>query len=164
MQRTSPGQTAKFSKFQEGFRSNLSKMGGRFTKTRRNILRIVSNKKGHFSAEDIHAELRDRGASASLASVYRTLPLLVECGIIRRTSISEETASGGNVYETIAHRTHHDHLVCTACGARVEFVYEAIEVLQEAVARQHGFELTGHNLELVGVCGQCRTEDEGPKR
>ena len=56
-----------------------------------------------------------------------------------------------------AHRDHehHDHLVCSRCGKKVEFSYQAIEILQEAVAREHGFTLESHHFELIGICPDC---------
>jgi Fur family ferric uptake transcriptional regulator len=123
-------------------------------------MRAICNFPGHFSAEDLQQALSKSGKSISLPTIYRNLPVLVEAGIIRRTSLLEEASSQAATYEHIYGKPHHDHLLCVGCGARVEFVYPAIEVLQEAVAREHGFELTGHHLELVGLCPACRSDDD----
>jgi Fur family transcriptional regulator, ferric uptake regulator len=66
-------------------------------------------------------------------------------------------------YEAIFGREHHDHLICRRCGKVVELEYEAIEVLQRAVAARHGFELDEHQLQLIGRCGACRSS-EWPER
>jgi Fur family ferric uptake transcriptional regulator len=62
-------------------------------------------------------------------------------------------------YERAWKDEHHDHLICTKCGKVVEFEYPAIDVLQEAVAGEHGFLLTDHHLELMGVCRECQARD-----
>jgi Fur family ferric uptake transcriptional regulator len=145
-------------------RVKLSKSGGRVTKERVALMRSICNYDGHFSAEDLQRTLLESGVKVSLPTVYRNLPVLVEAGIIRRTSLLEEASSQAATYEHIYGKPHHDHLLCVGCGARVEFVYPAIEVLQEAVAREHGYELTGHHLELVGLCPACRGNGAGERR
>jgi len=75
--------------------------------------------------------------------------------VIRRTCVTENVAW----YERAWKAEHHDHLICTECGRVVEFEYPAIDVLQEAVAGEHGFLLTDHHLELMGVCRECQTRD-----
>jgi len=142
----------------------LTKIGGRVTKERIALMRIICNYSGHFSAVDLQTALVAEGIKVSLPTIYRNLPVLVEAGIIRRTSLLEEAASQAATYEHIYGKPHHDHLICVGCGARVEFVYPAIEVLQEAVAREHGYELTGHHLELVGLCPTCRGNGTGERQ
>ena len=97
------------------------------------------------------------GRPTAVLPVNRTLPLLVEAGIVGR-ACREEEVGGAAVYEHVWGHPHHDHLVCMQCGKTVEFSYPAIEVLQDAVAREHGFELVRHHLELVGLCFDCRTQ------
>lgn len=115
----------------------------------------------HFRPEDVAENMRSSGHPVSVVTVYRSLPLLVEAGIVRRACLAEETG-GGAVYEHVWGHPHHDHLVCLRCGKTVEFSYPAIEVLQDAVAREHGFDLVRHHLELVGVCADCRAKGAGP--
>jgi Fur family transcriptional regulator, ferric uptake regulator len=90
---------------------------------------------------------------AHLATVYRTLPLLIEAGLIHPTLLS---SGERRFYEPAFERPHHDHLVCTSCGRVVEFEFEAFEVLQQDIARRYGFELTEHFHELLGLCAECR--------
>jgi Fur family transcriptional regulator, ferric uptake regulator len=110
---------------------------------------------GHFSLEDLTRRLALDGVRLSQATIYRSLPLLEEAGVIRRALHLQTTARDGVVFEHVD-ETHHDHLVCSTCGHTVEFEYPAIEVLQEAVAREHGFVLQRHHMELVGICATCR--------
>jgi len=125
--------------------------GGRLTNERKALLRFICDIDGHFKPETLVKMLGDQGYSVSLTTVYRNLSLLVQAGIIRRADVED----GGARYEHIWGHAHHDHLVCSRCGKRVEFSYPAIDVLQEAVAREHGFVLERHSLELVGVCPDC---------
>ena len=100
------------------------------------------------------------GERVSVTTVYRNLPLLVAAGIVRRAP-GEAGGRAGARYEHVWGRRHHDHLVCVSCGSVVEFHYPAIEVLQEAVAAEHGFRLLRHSLELKGLCESCRSKTEG---
>ena len=88
----------------------------------------------------------------SVATVYRTMKLLAECGL----AVPRQFDDGQTRYEPATGRAHHDHLICTGCGAIVEFANEQIEALQARVARRHGFEVESHKLELYGRCDRCR--------
>ncbi len=123
------------------------------------MLQALCDIEGHFRAEDVAARMRRRNRRVSVVTVYRSLPLLVEAGIVRRACIQEE--KGGALYEHVWGHEHHDHLICSRCGRTVEYSYPAIEILQDAVAREHGFELERHHMELVGVCPDCRKKVQG---
>lgn len=143
------------------FRELLKKDGGRLTNERKALLKFICDIEGHFKPENLTRLLGEEGYRVSLTTVYRNLILLVQAGIIRRTDVDDCGRAGGACYEHIWGQTHHDHLVCSRCGKRVEFSYPAIEVLQEAVAKEHGFMLERHSLELVGICPDCRKEASG---
>jgi len=113
---------------------------------------------GHFKLEDLAQHLEETGIRVSQATLYRSLPLLEEAGVIRRAIHLGTAPRDGAIYEHLD-RSHHDHLVCATCGRTVEFEYPAIEVLQEAIAREHGYVLKRHHLELVGICAGCRGAD-----
>lgn len=119
--------------------------------------------KGHFRLEDLSTRLTADGIRLSQATLYRSLPLLEEACVIRRALHLQTTARDGVVFEHVD-EAHHDHLVCATCGLMVEFEYPAIEVLQEAVAQDHGFVLKRHHLELVGICARCRDADSVASR
>lgn len=145
----------------ENFSFALRDTGGRLTKERLALLKTVCDIQGHFHADTLLRLLKEQGYRVSLVTVYRNLALLVQAGIIRRASVQEDTRSGGAWYEHIWGREHHDHLVCSCCGKEVEFSYPAIDILQEAVAREHGFTLERHHLELIGLCPECRERKTG---
>jgi Fur family ferric uptake transcriptional regulator len=112
---------------------------------------------GHVSVEDVVERVRREDPKVSVATVYRTMKLLADCGL----AIPRQFGSEGQTrWEAAAGRPHHDHLICTRCGEIVEFANERIEHLQESVAKQHGFEVESHRLELYGRCAKCRPAAE----
>ena len=140
------------------FESHLASRGLRLTSARRAILDAVLERAGHFPIEDLVADLRKRGIRGSKATVYRTLPLLTEAGILQQAVVTGDTRS----YEAAVGREHHDHLVCLGCGKVVEFEFEAFEILQREIAARHGFRLEGHHHQLVGRCAECQQNELAP--
>ncbi len=140
----------------ERFASLLSRRALRLTAARAAIVEAALGREGHYPIEALVADLRRLGIRGSKATVYRTLPLLAEAGIVQPAVVAGDTRS----YETSFGREHHDHLVCTQCGRVVEFEFEAFEILQRELAARHGFTLEGHLHQLLGRCADCRTRDE----
>jgi Fur family ferric uptake transcriptional regulator len=135
------------------FTEFLSTRDLRLTDQRRLIAEVFFRAGGHRSAEEITRKVKDANAAIGFATVYRTLKLLTEAGLAKGMSLGD----GFSRYEPLSQRGHHDHLICRACGLIVEFENGRIESLQEEVARQHGFTVADHKLELYGLCGACRT-------
>jgi len=119
--------------------------GLRMTGQRRVIARVLSDSQDHPSVEEVHRRASDTDPRISLSTVYRTLRLFEEKGILER----HEFRAGRGRYEE-APREHHDHLIDIETGRVIEFRSEAIEKLQERIARELGFKLVGHRLELYG--------------
>lgn len=119
------------------------------------LLQVSCELASHFTPERIQQTLASRGSHMAMTTIYRNLPALEEAGIIRRTTFREEESNGASTYEHVWGRPHHDHLLCQGCGKKIEFQYDALEVLQDEVARKHGFRLVYHHLELVGLCPEC---------
>jgi Fur family ferric uptake transcriptional regulator len=136
---------------EQEFRGFLKSRGLRCTPERLAILREVMASDGHFEADHIFVRLHGKKARASQTSVFRTLNLLVEAGIVRKTPCDQMKAR----YEPVFGMHHHDHLVCMRCGRIIEFSDECIERLQQEVARKHNFALLGHRLILSGYCDRC---------
>lgn len=111
---------------------------------------------GHVSVEELVARVRRLDPRISVATVYRTMKLLADCGL----AIPRQFGGSQTRYEAAAGRAHHDHLICTGCGEIVEFANERIESLQTMVARRHGFAVESHKLELYGRCARCRAARE----
>ncbi len=89
-------------------------------------------------------------------TVYRTLRLLVECGL----ASARQFGDGHTRFEIAGERHHHDHLICTRCRTIVEFENDRIEQMQDMVARRHGFVVTHHKMELYGLCKTCREAEQ----
>ena len=116
------------------------------TGQRRTIARVLSEAHDHPDVEEVYRRVSARDKGISLSTVYRTLRLFAARGILER----HEFGAGRGRYEQ-AHGEHHDHLIDVETGRIIEFRNEAIEKLQERIARELGFRLVGHRLELFGV-------------
>jgi Fur family transcriptional regulator, ferric uptake regulator len=123
----------------------------RLTEARAAIVEAALARQGHYPIEELIADLKSRGIRGSKATVYRTLPLLAEAGILEPAIIAGESRS----YETTFGRNHHDHLLCGRCGKVIEFEFEAFEILEKEVAARYGFRLHAHHHELLGTCPEC---------
>lgn len=120
--------------------------GLRMTDQRRVIARVLSSSDDHPDAEELHRRASAEDPRISLATVYRTVRLFEEAGIIERHDFRD----GRSRYEEVGDE-HHDHLIDLRSGEVVEFVNDEIEQLQEAIARKLGYKLVDHRLELYGV-------------
>lgn len=116
------------------------------TGQRQIIARILSEAEDHPDVEEVHRRANAIDNRISLSTVYRTVRLFEEAGILER----HEFGDGRARYEQ-APREHHDHLIDVDTGAVIEFHSEEIERLQESIARELGYKLIGHRLELYGV-------------
>jgi Fur family ferric uptake transcriptional regulator len=122
------------------------------TRSERMALEALSARAEFVSAQQIHADLRAAGQSVGLTSVYRAVQRLRDSGQIDET----RTAAGEAVYRRCA-PAHHHHLICEVCHRAVELTSRATERWVQTAAREHGFELSGHSLEILGRCPTCRS-------
>ena len=120
--------------------------GMRMTDQRRVVARVLSEAKDHPDVEELYRRAHTVDPHISIATVYRTVRLFEESGIIERHDFRD----GRSRYEE-APDVHHDHLIDMRSGKVIEFVDEEIEKLQQAIARRLGFKLVDHRLELYGV-------------
>jgi Fur family ferric uptake transcriptional regulator len=120
--------------------------GLRMTGQRRTIARVLEMSDDHPDVEELHARAAARDPKISIATVYRTVKLLEEAGILDKLEFGDGRAR----YED-AERAHHDHLIDMASGEVIEFVDPDIEALQERIAEKLGYRLVGHRLELYGM-------------
>ncbi len=116
------------------------------TEQRRVIARVLQDSTDHPDVEELYARAAKQDASISIATVYRTVKLFDESGILDRL----EFGDGRSRYED-AERDHHDHLIDLTTGQVIEFVDPEIEELQDRIAAKLGYTLRGHKLELYGV-------------
>lgn len=120
--------------------------GLRMTGQRRTIATVLEDADDHPDVEELYARASGVDAGISLATVYRTVKLFEEAGILEKLEFGDGRAR----YED-AEREHHDHLIDMNSGEVIEFVDAEIEALQDKIARKLGYELKGHRLELYGV-------------
>jgi Fur family ferric uptake transcriptional regulator len=120
--------------------------GLRMTEQRRTIADVLDQARDHPDVEELHARAEARDPRISLATVYRTVKLFEENGILEKVDFGDGRAR----YED-AEREHHDHLIDTETGKVIEFVDPDIEALQEKIAAKLGYRLTGHRMELYGT-------------
>ncbi|HUK66137.1 MAG TPA: transcriptional repressor [Anaeromyxobacteraceae bacterium] len=132
----------------------LQKKGLKHSRQREAIAQAFFAMGGHVPVDALVARVRQGDPRVSVATVYRTMKLLAECGL----AVARRFGEGQVRYEA-SNRRHgeaHDHLICTACGEIVEFESERISLLQLRVARRHGFEVERRRVELYGRCASCR--------
>lgn len=137
---------------QDQLTAYIEQKGLRQTAQRRVVSEVFFRTGGHLSIDEMLALVREQDPKVGYATVYRTMKLLVECGLANERQF-EDTVTR---FEIAHHDSHHDHLICLQCRRIVEFEDDEIERLQEAVALRHGYELLSHKHELYGRCAKCQ--------
>lgn len=120
--------------------------GMRMTEQRRVIARIIESSGDHPDVEELYRRSVQVDAKISISTVYRTVKLFEDAGLLARHDFRD----GRSRYETVPEE-HHDHLIDLKSGQVIEFHSPEIEALQERIAREHGFKLVDHRLELYGI-------------
>ena len=129
----------------------MNQRGLNTTKQRINIAKIFFGMKGHHSLEEIYQKVHQRVPSIGQTTVYRTIKLLCDIGLVEELLVGDGFAR----YEVVTSKQHHDHLVCKHCGKTVEFNLPEVEIIQQELAEQHGFKLVDHHHILLGICADC---------
>ena len=129
----------------------LSQAGYRITQPRRAVIGALLEDEGHHSPAEVHERAKTHCPTVGLVTVYRTLELLADLGLVRRI----HTDDGCHGYANASHG-HHHHLVCRQCGAAVEFEGCDLSALFEQIGRATGYCVDEHLLELVGLCPSCQ--------
>lgn len=134
------------------FQTLLERKGLKYTYERKMVFDEVSHLKEHFDADSLYERFKNKGLRISRDTVYRTLPLLLESGVIQKSA----GAGHREFFERIGRKGHHDHMICVRCGKIIEFQCEEIEKLQDKKAAEYGFKLTFHDHRLFGSCKDCQ--------
>jgi Fur family ferric uptake transcriptional regulator len=137
---------------QDQLNAYMERKGLRSTSQRRLVSEVFFKTSGHHSIDDVLAMVRAKDPKVGYATVYRTMKLLVECGLANERQFGEAVTR----FEIALHDQHHDHLICVECKRIVEFEDDGIEELQEKLAEKNGFSLLSHKHELYGICLECR--------
>lgn len=132
----------------------LKERGILFTPQRELVLRRALGYL-HFTAEQLVSSVRSVNRSVSRASVYRTLGLLHEAGLVEK----HDFRYGPPNYEVTFGKAHHDHLMCVQCGEIIEYQEPRVEALQQEVVARYGYVLLSHTHKLYGLCASCQRVD-----
>jgi len=138
--------------------------GYRVTIPRQIILQVLDESKGHLSAEDIYIKVHDIYPAIGLTTVYRTLELLVNMGLVAKFDFGDGRAR----YE-LTHGSkipvHHHHLVCTKCGRIInytDFIDEEVELFkrtEKILSKKHNFDIKNHTVQFYGLCDKCSSKE-----
>ena len=137
------------------FRSFITRKRRRNTPEREEILTEIFSSPDHFDVDELYLRLRQKGSRVSKASIYRNIPLITECGMIREVWHND----GHMHYEPIIGNAHHCHLRCKKCGKVIEFIEKELKSIEERLKIKYNFKITEHRLDVVGYCSECKDKE-----
>ncbi len=147
---------------EKAFADFIASRGLKTTRQRNTIVSVFFRMRGHVSVEELLREVKKVNPRIGYATVYRTLHLLVESGLVEERRFGDGLAR----YEGHSEVEHHDHMICLECGQISEFFNPHLEALQSKLAEEHKFRIFRHRLELYGVCADteaCRRRQQQKK-
>ena len=127
----------------------------RSTPERFAVLDAVLQSQGHFNAESLYYRMISTGTKISKATVYNTLDILQECGLVSKYRFGENKSR----YEKAFGRPHHHHMICLECGDILEFVSDKLENIQETMCAEMSFTPQSSSLQIFGTCSRCTKKD-----
>ena len=133
------------------FKEYLRDRGLKYTRERHTLLHAVLDNPEHFEAEQLLVNLRQSGRRVAKATIYRTLPLLVSCGIIKQVQFGDKLTR----YEHTFGQNPHDHMVCRRCHRIIEFNSQDVVRLRTVLASKYKFHALTHRFEIGGLCWEC---------
>ncbi|MBW1708986.1 MAG: transcriptional repressor [Deltaproteobacteria bacterium] len=133
-------------------RELLKKRGMRNTPEREAIIEAIFSKPDHFDVDELYLRMKEK-TGVSKASIYRTIPLLIEAGLIDEVFHED----GHMHYERAYGSEHHCHLRCSKCRKIIEFYDKRISEIEKEVGEKFDFAIEGHRLEVFGLCSDCAT-------
>jgi Fur family ferric uptake transcriptional regulator len=137
----------------------MEKRGLRSTEQRRLIIEKLFETSEHVTIDQLLEAVRAVDSRVGYATVYRTMKLLAEGGLVHERKFGD----GFTRYELADEQSHHDHLICLSCGKITEFEEPEIEALQERIAVRYGFAVQDHKHELYGTCAECSAKAPGER-
>ncbi len=140
----------------EIFQEYIRQRGLRWTPEREVILQEIFGTHRHFDVDGLYLQLKQKGAKVSKASIYRAIPLFIDCGLIREVDFSD----GHWHYEHIYGHGHHNHLKCLGCGEVLEFEEPVLTQVERRLAREYGYNIVTHQLQVKGYCPACLAASE----
>ncbi len=143
------------------FEDFLATKSLRLTAQRRAIMETVFGTKAHFTADQLLAWSRRRDKSVSRATVYRTLPLLTESGLVREMDFGKDYKFYDPNY---ADHPDHNHIICVDCEKIVEFESDGIRKLEDEISQRLGFSLKSQRLQITAACDQLKQRGACPRK
>lgn len=137
---------------EQNFVTLLSQKKLKFTFERRHIFEEIEKMNDHFDADSLYDRLKKQGYRIARDTVYRTLPLLLECGTIQKSAGTGKR----DYFERVSTKGHHDHMICIKTGKIIEFHSEGIEKLQDEIARKYGFKIIFHDHRIFGLSKEAQ--------
>jgi len=136
------------------FRLFITKKGLRNTPEREAIISEIFSYHDHFDVDELYMRLRQKGSKISKASIYRNIPLIMECGLIKEVWLE----NGHMHYEHIYGHKHHCHMRCIRCGKVIEFVEKALEEIERRLSKENDFQVIDRRMDITGYCSDCKRE------
>ena len=137
------------------FLQHLRRVGLKQTEQRNTILRTFLETREHLSTDELHRLVKKKDAGIGFTTVYRTLKLLAGCGLASEVAFHDGIAR----YEHQYNRRSHHHMVCTECGASVEFFSPEVGEVEREIGAKHDYLTTRHTFQIYGLCADCREEN-----
>jgi Fur family ferric uptake transcriptional regulator len=141
----------------EELRRFLKRAEHRITPERFEILDYAIDYEGHFGADDLYVKMKNANCNISRATIYNTVDLLANCGILSKRNFGENKTR----FESNIGKKSHDHLICVNCGAIKEFTEPRIEKIIKEVSNEIGFDVSGYSFNIFGKCSNpnCRKKN-----
>lgn len=136
----------------EELRTYLKDRDQSLTQRRELVCDIMEKIGKHCTADELYFAVRKKEPEIGQATVFRTINLLVEAGLIREVDLGDKK----HRYEVISGHEHHDHIVCIKCGLVIEAMDEKLEKEKMRVSKKYGFRPVRHRLEIFGLCEKCQ--------
>jgi len=133
----------------------LKQYGYKLTPQRRVVIRAIASTRDHLTPTAIYEKVRQDHPNIGFVTIYRTLEILAELGLI-----CELHAGGSCRSYTISAPGHHHHLICSGCGKVIDFTGYELGEVQQSLSKETGFRIDGHLLEFIGLCLACQKEDK----
>jgi Fur family transcriptional regulator, ferric uptake regulator len=141
----------------EKLKSNLKEKGYKLTPQRRAIVdNIIKNEGTHLTTEELYDFVKKECPEIGLATVYRTVQLLEDLGVVSKLDLNDGCYRYELVHEDENH--HHHHLICSNCGKVIEVQGDLLEVLEHEIESKYDFKIKNHSVKFYGICNECKNK------